>query len=556
MSQATLPAAAGASSASRPAMPAGRRSIRARLRAWLSALLIVLAGCLAYANSFSGTFVFDDWSDLVENPRVQQLWPPAWLRSTRPLVELSLAVDRAISGWRVAGYHATNLAIHLVAAVLLLGIIRRTLLGHAMRWPVSTATWCACSIATLWTVHPLQTQSVTYIIQRAECLAGLWHLAALYCLIRADAALRPGRWLSACVACGWLGVLCKPTAAIAPLTLLAYDRLVLASSWRQIFRRRGAMYVGLTSAWLLLAGLLLIAPEDYRGTAGFGMRAATAGVYWMTQPGVVLHYLRLALWPHPLILDYQWPLVRQPMQALIPTSLLGLMAAAIGWASARRRPIGWIGLWIALTLAPTSLIPLADPAFEQRMYLPLAGVLSALVLGGWTAARQLIPSPRWSRALSLACIALCASSLIVMTRRRNADYHSEVAIWTRTIMQRPENARAHANLAVALAETGWLDAALSQFDQALALDPSRADWHYNRGLALMRAGRFADAAESCLQAIRLAPSDPQLHVTLGVIRRHQGQRDEAAAAFLRALELNPSNAQAAANLRALQANSP
>ena len=150
-------------------------------------LLIALAGFAAYANSFSGPYVFDDLGSIPENPTIRQLWPigrvltppPGQTVSGRPLVNLSLAINYAFGGTGVAGYHLGNLLIHLLAGLTLFGIVRRTLVPKTRM-----ATQLACAVALLWTLHPLQTESVTYLIQRAESLMGLFYLLTLYCFIR------------------------------------------------------------------------------------------------------------------------------------------------------------------------------------------------------------------------------------------------------------------------------------------------------------------------------------------------------------------------------------
>ena len=166
----------------------------------LAASLIVAATVAAYSNSFTGPMTFDDGKSIEDNPTIRRLWPlwrplcpPAHGETVtdRPLLNLSLAVNYACGGLDVWGYHAANLAIHLGSALLLFGVVRRTLRLPAMRnrWGES-ATAVALAVTLLWAVHPLQTESVTYIVQRAESLVGLLYLLVLYALIRGAA---PGR---------------------------------------------------------------------------------------------------------------------------------------------------------------------------------------------------------------------------------------------------------------------------------------------------------------------------------------------------------------------------
>ncbi len=165
--------------------------------AWAAAIVIVVAGVTAYWNSFPGVFLFDDlyW---VGNPNIHQLWPPAhWLHPEinagtvggRPVVSLSLALNYAYGGTDVWGYHAVNLLIHILAALALFGLMRRTLLLPVLRPRfAAAATPIALATALIWTVHPLQTGAVMYIIQRNESLVCLFYLVTLYCVVRGAAA--------------------------------------------------------------------------------------------------------------------------------------------------------------------------------------------------------------------------------------------------------------------------------------------------------------------------------------------------------------------------------
>ncbi|HUI06351.1 MAG TPA: hypothetical protein VL486_05040, partial [Verrucomicrobiae bacterium] len=170
-------------------------------------LVVVAAGLLAYQNSFTGSFVLDDYASIPGNPTIRRLWPiwqplspphRGWLTvEGRPLINLSLAINYALSGYNVWGYHALNLAVHILAGLTLLGIVRRTLLQPALRARFgAVASELALATAVLWTVHPLQTESVTYIVQRAESIMGLFYLLTLYCFIRgAESPLAGnGKW--------------------------------------------------------------------------------------------------------------------------------------------------------------------------------------------------------------------------------------------------------------------------------------------------------------------------------------------------------------------------
>ena len=394
--------------------------------------LIALAIGAAYCNSFAGPFVFDDVSSIEENKSIRQLWP-IWKPlcppnhgetvSGRPLLNFSLAVDYAISRLEVWSYHATNLVIHILAALALFGILRRTFLLPSMRdrWG-ATAGPIALAITLIWAVHPLQTESVTYLIQRAESLFGLLYLLTLYCFIRGvdDSSYGPkgtvpfrapegsarnrdsprerlrklgqsppraAWWYAGSVAACLLGMASKEVMVSAPLMVLLFDRTFVGGTFREAWRRRYGLYLALAGTWLLLA--CMVAWSGTRGhSSGFGI-AVGSWEYLGTQFGAILKYLKLCVWPCPLVLNYGEHLTKNISEIVVcgvVDVILGLATVVALW---RWPKIGFLGAWFFAILAPTtSIIPELQVIAEHRMYLPLAVVVTGLVVGcclagGW-----------------------------------------------------------------------------------------------------------------------------------------------------------------------------
>jgi tetratricopeptide (TPR) repeat protein len=517
---------------------------------WRPAALILSAGLLAYASSFQGAFVFDDEPGILENPRLRRLWPiaPILKGSLRPLVDLTLALNYALGGLDPWGYHAVNVALHLGSALLLYGLLRRTPGARPIALPVSL----------LWVVHPLTTQAVTYIIQRAELLAAAAVLGTLYSLVRSAMSPTPdvprpcglgtrlrltpqARWHVLAIASCALGMLSKPVVVSAPLLALAYDRTFLAGSLRSALRARAGLYAGLVGTWGLLAFWLAITPLDPEPTFGFRLAAVTPLQYLATQPGVVLHYLRLSLWPHPLVIDYGWP-AATALRAWLPQTLV--LAALIGVTLRlflRRHLAGFFGLWVLLSLAPSSsVIPIADLMFEHRMYLALAGVLCLVVL----AAQRVLAHRRAAAVLLLLGVA----ALGLLTARRNLDYRSNIALWRDAVAKRPGNARAHTNLGFALQEERRLHEAVIQYAEGIRLGPAQLKAHSNLALALADLNRLEEAAVHCQEALRIRPNDATARLNCGVVRHRQGRLPEAVAYYEEALRLRPEDEQIHLNL--------
>jgi tetratricopeptide (TPR) repeat protein len=506
----------------------------------LAALALAAATMAAFSNSFSGAFVFDDVQSILENPSIRDathlesvLKPPAGgglTVSGRPVLNLTLALNRAISGPATWSYHAVNLAIHVAAALALFGVVRRTLRsGRASGEFRAAALPVAFGAALLWAVHPLQTESVTYVVQRAESLAGLCTLVALYAFLRGVDSTRARGWFalsfSACLA----GVGTKESVVVAPLLVLLYDRTFVAASWREVWRRRGGVHAMLFGTWLPLAWLVS-GTAGRGGTAGFASAVSPAD-YALTQAGAVVHYLRLAIWPDPLVFDYGTDVVTR-WTAVWPQLLAVLgFAAVVGWAVARASVWGFVGAWFFLTLAPSSsVVPVATQTMaEHRMYLPLAAAAVAVALGVQAMLRR----------RSMLVIAPAALALAVTTHHRNELYRSEATLATDTLAHRPDNARAHYNLANELAKAGEIETALEHYATAARLKSGVAEVHENFGNALARAGRLPEAFAQYAEALRRNPDSATTHNNLGNALDRAGRTDEALAHYARAAELRP-----------------
>jgi Flp pilus assembly protein TadD len=527
-----------------------------------TALLIIAAGGLAYGNSLSGPFVFDDTASIAENPAlhslraIREVLSPA-VTSTlmgRPLVNLTFAVNYALGGLDVRGYHLANLAIHLLAALTLFGVVRRTLLTAPLRARFGPAALpLAGATALLWTVHPLQTEAVTYIVQRAESLASLLYLLTLYGLIR-SAEARDGRWWrAASVAACLLGTASKEILASAPLIALLYDRTFLAGSFREAFRVRGRYYLALALSWLLLASLVL-STGNRGNTAGFGV-GVDAWRYGLTQLVALPHYLRLVLWPSPLVFDYGDRLAAGWREAAAFAPIV-LALVALTVLSLRKHPAaGFLGVFFFAVLAPSSsFIPVRTQTMaEHRMYLPLAAVLTFLVAGLWAVWERL--RARGAAGLRAQAPRLCvfaAAALVCtgLTLARNRDYRSAIALWQDTVEKNPGNWRAHYNLGFALAEAGDDRAALDQVEAALRLTPAAGDARVELKLALLLVtfGRVAEATTHYEKALAITPDDWPVRSNLGLLLLQQGRAAEAVPQFERALKLAPDDAKTRYNL--------
>jgi tetratricopeptide (TPR) repeat protein len=503
-----------------------------------------------YHNTFQNPFIFDGLESITDNPHIRHLWP-IWKAmytpsdrtvSGRPVLSLSLAVNYQISGEDVWSYHALNLIIHILAALVLFGIIRRTLLSERLRERFGkSSTPLAFICAVIWVVHPLQTESVTYVIQRAESLMGLFYLLTLYCAIRGFASSR-GRWwyMAAAFACA-SGMGTKEVMVTAPVMVLLYDRIFVSRSFKDVLARRRWFYAGLIATWMILAALLWTSPRGR--SAGFGIERVPPLQYATTQCEIILHYMRLSFWPDPLVLDYRWPVAKSLADVALAAALLGALLGAMILALRYRSEAGYLGVWFFGILAPTSsFIPILDLAFEHRMYLSLAAVVTGTILcmywiGRRTSNRIAVVKQlrRFGYAMAVGLIAI----LGLLTHQRNQDYRSAISIWNDTIEKRPANFRAYNNRAVAYEKKGEYDLALRDYNSALEVNPKYAVSHNGRGVTYTYMGRHDLAMADFTRAIALDGEYAKPYNNRGTAFTRRGMYDRAIADCTKAIELNP-----------------
>ena len=560
------------------ASPDGGRPFK--LQPWIGAALIVAAVALAWSNSFSAPFELDDESSIATNPTIRSLASLHWLTPPgsggqtvggRPVLNLSFAIDYAIGGLDVRWYHLTNVAIHALAALTLFGLVRRALLCPTVAERHRRAAFpIALAVAMLWAVHPLQTQAVTYIAQRAESLMTLFYLLTLYGFVRATdrgpagAGLQPSsvsglagieksfvrrlldrRWFVFSWAACLLGMGTKENMVSAPIVVLLLDRAFVAGCFAAAWRSRRAFYLALASTWVLLGLLVLSTGGNRGGSAGFDVGVGWLS-YTLTQFPAFVRYAALCFWPDPLVFDYGAFFVTHAAAVAWPGVFVGLLIAGTAYTLWRHPKIGLLGATAFAVLAPTSLVPgTLQMIVEHRMYLPLASVVVLASLGCEALVR---PHVRWLLPL---LVGLATVALGGMTFARNRVYRSEFALWQDTAAKAPENPRAHNNLGLALFNAGQVDAAIAEFRRTIELQSNHAFAHANLGVALLTQRRWEEAASHLASAIAADPHYFSARVNLGHALTQLGRKNEAVAQYRAALGDDPTANDACTNLAAL-----
>ena len=299
---------------------------------------------------------------------------------------------------------------------------------------------------------------------------------------------------------------------------------------------------------LILIALIRSGPRSH--SAGF-LSGTTPWIYLLNQPAMLVQYLKLAFWPHHLVLDYGLPRA-VAVADVWPYAAVILALLAVTVVAWRTRPeVAFLGTWFFVTLAPSSsIIPIAtEVGAERRMYLPLIAIVILCVVGAWWLLTQFSSSfdSRRTRAIGAACLAAAYVALAGFTVQRNSEYRSRTGIW-QTVLDRRPNGRAHYNLAIELKEEGNRPEAMRHYQLALTDEPAA---HYAVGFELDADGKHEEAIQHYREFIRLRPDDIDViraYVLLGRALAIESQLEPATEAFREALRRQPSNVDAQAGL--------
>ncbi|MFC1657287.1 tetratricopeptide repeat protein [Candidatus Moduliflexota bacterium] len=539
----------------------GEGKAGAGVRTILLCALLCAAALLAYSGTFEVPFLFDDVAAIERNPNVQitRLTPAQIGRvlddppyyGNRPVAMVSFALNHIAGGLDVRGYHAVNMLIHLVAAIVLFFLFRATLrIAGTGR---SSPDLVAFAAALLWTVHPLQTQSVTYILQRMNSLASLFFFLSMLLYVRGRTA-GAGRapwlyWLGALTA-GALALGSKETAVSLPLIILLYEFIFFRGfdlSW--VWRR-----------WPVILGFGLFAlfilfryqgPDPWETIVEkYEIRNFTLEERLLTELRVLLFYLRLLILPLPsqLNIDHDFPLSSSMLDP--PTTLLSAFVIAVLIFGAllygRRRPLfSFAILWYFGTLALESSFIGLEIIFEHRVYLPSAFPMLAAVC----AVDELVPARRFKVFL----LAAAAVMLAVWTYQRNAAWKDDVTFWRDAASKSPAKARPHNNLGEALVGRGELIEAEEHFRKALKADQEYLAARINLGNALAIQGDHDRAISHYRRALKALKDNPEILINLGNALAASGRIDEAIQEYGTALQLDPDSIPARRSLALLLA---
>ncbi len=518
----------------------------------LLAGLVVLVFVI-YSSGLNGPFIFDDMSHIEYNPHIRlkhltldglkqaALESPA---SFRPVANVSFAINYWAHGPNTFGFHLLNVLIHVTAGIFLYFFIRITLNTPALRSKYENQKWLAFITAFIWLVHPLQTQSVTYLVQRMNSMAAMFYVMALFFYARGRLSELPkSRWLwwGGCAASGLLSFGTKQIAATLPFFVFLYEWYFFQDLSRTWLKRRILPLAGV----LILCGALAL---WYLGLdpletilSSYDERDFTLLQRMLTEFRVVIFYISLLVFPHPsrLNLDRDFALSHSLIDPL--TTLLCMITIAgllfLGWCLAKKqRLVSFVILWFLGNLIIESSVIGLEIIFDHRTYLPsMLACLLAVVL--------LYPRlrPKW---LGIGALAAVVAVFSFWTYQRNSVFRDQISIWGDCVAKSPDKPRPHNNLGIFLKKKGRIDEAIAHFQKALELKPDYASPHINLGAAYARQRKHEKALAHFSEALRLRHNVPEAHYSMGNVLVLMGRIDEALDHYQNALKIKPDYADA------------
>jgi tetratricopeptide (TPR) repeat protein len=565
---------------------------------FIHVLAIIFIAFLVYSNTFNAPFQFDDITNIVDNPSIKDLHyfsDPSRVEladksnffskplfRTRYIGYLSFALNYKLNKLDVTGYHLVNIFIHILNSLLLYRFMTLTFRGQFFsgsgRQPDfsdSPHNLIAVFTALFFAVHPIQTQAVTYIVQRFTSLATLFYLIALVMYIkwkgsREQQAKRPAAsalFYTASLFSAVLAIKTKEFAFTLPFVMAMYELMFFDGKIKKRLLYLVPFFLGilliplsLTGTGGSLADISGINEEAVHISGATGN--ISRGEYLFTQFRVIVTYIRLLFVPVNQNIDYDYPIFRSFFSPAVVLSFLFLLSVIIAGVYLYRlskRPETKDRFWLRLisfgiffffmTLsAESGVIPINDVIFEHRVYLPSIGFFLALA-GSIGAGVQ-----RWGTRTAYVKKAILHLMLMVMlalsgaTYARNALWNNSIRLWGNAVGGSPNKARTHNNLGVAYRDQGRFNEAINEHQIALKLKPDYVDAHNNLGVAYAKQGRIDEAIKEYMTALKISPENARVHNNLGNAYSDQGRSDEAIKEYQAALKINAGHVSAHTNL--------
>ena len=525
-------------------------------------LLISLLGVLFFSNHLNNPFQFDSVAYIVNNANLKnpetllsfEFWKKEFL--ARGLLRISLALNAYLDDFRPFGYHIFNLAFHILNALLLFFVLEKSLRRFGMEavgWVSKRIRSVSFFSAVFFLCHPIQTESVIYIMSRSEVIASTFYLAGFLLfqqlLERSSTShLQYGLYFLSIFLIALVGFSVKQIVATLPAIMILYylcscpdhsPALQFLKKWRWAITGIIAGVAGFLFYKLLTDETFLIGPSRPEEMVG---RAK----YMLSQPSVIVfYYLKMLLFPMNLNIDPDIAVVTSFLSwnFLLPMFCIAFLLLC-SLKVFKTRFVFFFLCWFFIILSPSSsIVTLHDLAAEHRTYLASAGIFILFACGVAEV------TCRWgeTRPLNITLI-FCVFALGIMTMKRNAVWQSELSLWQDTHQKSPHKLRPLINLARAHSLEGNSEKAIQYYQESLVKGPGVFATNYNLGALYLEKGLVTDALRHFQLASRIEPEIPEPFAKLGEIYLSQKNFKLADSYFKRAVELNPRSSKVFKNL--------
>lgn len=515
----------------------------------VAAALIIIAGIVCYFNSFGCSFHFDDIPIIPDNPAIRDISnTSAWWNfyPTRPVGIFTVVLNYALGGTNVWGYHFVNLLIHIINGLLVFWLVILLFKTPALRKEklAEKKVFIALIAAMLFVAHPVQTQAVTYIIQRLASLAALFFMLSvcLYIKARIQDTVRQKKILlyGAAAIAALLAFLTKENTFTLPLIIVLIELFFIRQSPVKIRLADWKLwaFIGLTgiAAFILLRSFSFSVFSPILPEQGHTY-TLTAGTYLLTQFRVITTYIRLIFLPYGLNLDYDYPISQSFFEIKTILSFLFLLAllllAVLMYKKYRLASFGIFWFFITLSIE-SGLIPVANVIFEHRLYLPSVGIF--LVVAGLPFA---LLKDRFFKPVVILFL-LAAAVLCVLTVNRNKIWKTEFTLWEDVAKKSPNKTRPLMNFANSLRDQKRYREAMEYYDRAIKNNPQYDVAFLNRGKNKSLMKDFSAALLDYNMAVKLNPSNPGAYNNCGLAKYELHNYAGAIADLNTALRLNPA----------------
>jgi tetratricopeptide (TPR) repeat protein len=523
-------------------------------------VILSILATLLYLNSFQVPWQFDDRPNIVDNrsvhfntfsiDRVLRLLTSSFSGSIRFFSYFTFALNFYFGGLNVFGYHLINLLIHISTGIFVFWFVLLTLNLPSQRDRYECVGFKIAFLTSLiFIAHPIQTQAVTYIVQRMTSMAAMFYLLSMIFYIKGRLSLgrRKILYYGGMGLSGLLSILSKENAFILPFFIALYE-IIFFRKWERGFLTRPVIKIFLILIGLGLIGFILLGGRVINlVNEGYQYRDFTMSERGLTQLRVILHYLTLLIFPisSRLNLDYDFPVSKSLFNP--PGTFFSLVVIlffiGIGvWKMKRWPVLSFFIFWYFGNLViESSIIPL-EMVYEHRLYLPSIGpifLFSILLVRGWEGWVRV--EQRKKEAIFAGLLILTILPLSWSTIKRNSIWRSEFELWVDCVKKSPNKGRPHYNLGYFYYTSGQIDKAKGELELALKLDPKMAPAHFNLGVIDYNEGRLDEAVWRLQKALTINPKYAQAYAYLGEIYYLRGSNEESLAEFKKALRIDPNN---------------